>query len=139
MTPIFRNMKSLQTYFKAASALMLSAFGLISCQDNVDSPADNVPVATETPNTTLMELKELFWDDATNYSKVIEDPENPERRFIIHGTVISSDEEGNVFKSLVIQDETAAMAFSIDSYNLYLNYRVGQDIVLDVTGMDIGQ
>ncbi len=139
MTPIFRNMKSLQTYFKAASALMLSAFGLISCQDNVDSPADNVPVATETPNTTLMELKELFWDDAKNYSKVIEDPENPDRRFIIHGTVISSDEEGNVFKSLIIQDETAALAFSIDRYNLYLNYRRGQEIVLDVTGMDIGK
>lgn len=131
-------MKSLQTYFKAASALMLSALGLISCQD-YDVPGDNAPVATETPNTTLMELKTLFWDEAKNYAKVIEDPENPERRFIIHGTVISSDEEGNVFKSLVIQDETAALAFSIDSYNLYLNYRRGQEIVLDVTGMDIGK
>lgn len=132
-------MKSLHTYFKAASALLLSAMGLASCQDNVDAPADKVPVATETPNTTLMELKQLFWDDAKNYAKVIEDADNPERRFIIHGTVISSDEDGNVFKSLIIQDETAALAFSIDSYNLYLNYRRGQEIVLDVTGMDIGK
>lgn len=139
MTPIFRSMKSFKTYLKAATALMLSAFGLISCQDNVDAPADNAPVASETANTTILELKTLFWDDAKNYAKVIEDPENPERRFIIHGTVISSDEEGNVFKSLIIQDNTAAIAFSIDSYNLYLNYRRGQEIVLDVTGMDIGK
>lgn len=44
-----------------------------------------------------------------------------------------------MFKSLVIQDETGALAFSINSYNLYLNYRMGQDIVMDVTGMYIGK
>lgn len=39
----------------------------------------------------------------------------------------------------MIQDETAALAFSVDTYNLYLKYRIGQDVVLDLTGMDIGK
>ena len=115
------------------------AAALTACQDDIDAPGVNVPVPNVEPNTTILELKETFWDEATNYAKTIEDPDDPSHRYVIHGRVISSDEEGNVFKSLVIQDETAAMAFSIDSYNLYLKYRVGQDIVLDVTGMDIGK
>ncbi|MDE6136115.1 MAG: hypothetical protein K2F97_01420, partial [Muribaculaceae bacterium] len=45
----------------------------------------------------------------------------------------------NVCKSLVIDDGTAALPFSINRYNLYLNYRVGQEIVIDLTGMDIGK
>ncbi len=132
-------MKNIKSYIKSLALLTVMTAGLAACQDDVDAPGVNVPKSDVEPNTTILQLKETFWDEATNYAKTIEDADDPDRRFIIHGRVISSDEEGNVFKSLVIQDETAAMAFSIDSYNLYLNYRVGQDIVLDVTGMDIGK
>ena len=132
-------MKRIKSYIKSLALLTVMATGLSACQDDVDAPGVKVPEASVEPNTTILELKTEFWDEATNYAKTIEDPNDPERRYIIHGRVISSDEEGNVFKSLVIQDETAAMAFSIDSYNLYLKYRVGQDVVLDVTGMDIGK
>ena len=58
---------------------------------------------------------------------------------IIHGWVTSSDEESNFYKNLVIQDETAAITMSINSYNLYLRYRRGQEIVLDMTDMYIGK
>ena len=132
-------MKTLRQHITALACLAAMWGGFSACQDEVHVPCVDVPEAGIEPNTTILELKEKFWDDATNYAKTIEDPDDASRRFIIHGRVISSDEEGNVFKSLIIQDETAAMAFSIDSYNLYLNYRVGQEIVLDVTGMDIGK
>ncbi|MDE6469176.1 MAG: hypothetical protein K2L28_09830, partial [Muribaculaceae bacterium] len=132
-------MKTYKSYITGLALAASLAAGFASCQDDVDNPAFNIPKASVEPNTTILELKTTFWDDATNYAKLIEDADDPEKRFVIHGRVISSDEEGNVFKSLVIADETAAMAFSIDTYNLYLNYRVGQDIVLDVTGMEIGK
>ena len=132
-------MKNIKSYIKSVALMTTVAAALTACQDDIDAPGVNVPVPNVEPNTTILELKETFWDEATNYAKTIEDPDDPSHRYVIHGRVISSDEEGNVFKSLVIQDETAAMAFSIDSYNLYLKYRVGQDIVLDVTGMDIGK
>lgn len=131
-------MKNKFKYFAAAAALIAGA-AFSACQDDVDAPVVNVPVAKSTPNTTIAELKEIFWDDATNYAVKINNEQDPSMRYVISGRVISSDEQGNVFKSLVIQDETAALAFSINSYNLYLNYRVGQEIVMDVTDMYIGK
>lgn len=132
-------MKTIYSKLKVLGAAAALTLSLAACQDDVDAPGVEIPKADVTPNMTLLELKETFWQDATNYADTIRDKDDPARRFIIHGRVISSDEQNNVFKSLVIQDETAALAMSIDTYNLYQNYRVGQEIVLDVTGMYIGK
>lgn len=56
----------------------------------------------------------------------------------VHGRVVSSDASGNIYKSLVIQDETAALAFSINQASLYNEYRLGQEMVVDMTGLYIG-
>jgi hypothetical protein len=112
--------------------------GFTACQDNIDAPEFEVPVATLVPNTTIYDLKTEFWDDAQNYIKSIGTKENGDH-YIISGRVITSDYAGNIFKSITIQDETAALTFSINSYNLYLNYRVGQEIVVDLTGLNIGK
>lgn len=132
-------MKTYKSYLLGIAAIAALTGVFTACQDDIDAPEVVIPEANVKPNMTILELKEAFWDDATNYAKTIEDTSNPERRFIIHGRVVSSDSEGNIYKSLVIQDETAALAFSIDANNLYLDYRVGQEIVLDVTGMEIGK
>ena len=109
-----------------------------ACQDDVDAPKVDVPVASQQANISTLELKTLFWNDAVNYADTIMAREDGSH-YIIKGRVVSTDEESNIYKSLVIQDETAAMAFSINSYNLYLTYRRGQEIVVDVTGMYIGK
>lgn len=132
-------MGNLKSYIRTLALAVTAAAGMTACQDSVDDPSSKAPESTLQPNTTLMELKTMFWSEDKNYADTIRDDADPERRFIIHGTVISSDEEGNIFKSLIIQDETAALAFSIDSYNLYLRYRRGQEVVLDVTGLEIGK
>ncbi len=132
-------MKTLKSYIFGLSALAALSAGFSACQDDIDAPAPVDPVAGIEANTTILDLKTTFWSDADNYAKTIEDADDPSHRYIIHGRVISSDQESNVFKSLVIQDETAALAFSIDAYNLYLTYRRGQEVVLDVTGMSIGK
>lgn len=132
-------MGNLKSYIRTLALAVTAAAGMTACQDCVDDPSSKAPESTLQPNTKLMELKTMFWSEDKNYADTIRDDADPERRFIIHGTVISSDEEGNIFKSLIIQDETAALAFSIDSYNLYLRYRRGQEVVLDVTGLEIGK
>ena len=129
-----------------SAVLAMTAF--TGCQE-YDAPVLDAPVATMQANTSIMELKKAFWDDATNYIWGTPQQEDatpstiPAREdgthYIIKGTVVSSDEAGNVFKSLIIQDETAALAISINSYNLDLKYRRGQEVVLDVTGMYIGK
>ena len=132
-------MKTLKSYIFGLSALAALSAGFTACQDDIDAPAPVDPVAGIEANTTILDLKTSFWSDADNYAMEIKDEADPDHRYIIHGRVISSDQESNVFKSLVIQDETAALAFSIDAYTLYLTYRRGQEVVLDVTGMSIGK
>jgi hypothetical protein len=114
--------------------------GFTACQDDIDTPdlVGEVPVATLTPNSTILEVKEKFWKDTTPYCDTIGTKENGEH-YIIKGRVISSDYSGNIYKSIYIQDETAALPFSVNQYNLYLTLRVGQEVVVDLTGMYIGR
>mgnify|MGYP000810852476 FL=1 len=115
--------------------------GFTACQDDFDTPELLVqpPKADIEPNTTILDLKKAFWSDAeSNYATLIGNKENGEH-YIIHGRVITTDYPGNIYKSLVIQDETAAIQFSINAYSLYQKYRIGQEIVIDVTGLYCGK
>lgn len=114
--------------------------GFTSCQDDIDAPefSPEGPVATWKANTTIFDLKREFWDDATNYATKIGTKDDGSH-YIVAGRVITTDEPGNVFKSITIQDETAALTFSVNTYNLFLNYRIGQEIVVDLTGLNIGK
>ena len=51
----------------------------------------------------------------------------------------SSDEEGNIYKYLYIQDETAGIGISIDANSIYNTYRVGQEIVISMKDFWIGK
>lgn len=140
-------MKNIKSYIVGMAALGAIAF--TGCNMDVDPVPVSIPEASMEPNTTLLELKTKFWSDETNYIWGMENQPDaaqvtiPEREdgshYIVHGYVCSSDDAGNVFKSLVIQDETCALAFSINTYDLYVDYRVGQEIVVDVTGLQVGK
>lgn len=117
---------------------VLAMSGFSACQDDIDAPGMKVPVATLQANTTIAELKQKYWNSADNYIDQIKLNDAGEH-VVIAGRVISSDAAGNIFKSLVIQDATGALSMSINAYNLYTDYRVGQEIVLDLTEMYIGK
>lgn len=130
-------MKIYKSILSGVMALTLLG-GFASCQDDIDAPEPTVPVAANKANTTIFDLKKEFWDDATNYIKEIGTKPDGSH-YIVAGRVITSDEGGNIFKSITIQDETAALTFSVNTYNLFLNYRIGQELVVDLTGMYIGK
>ena len=56
----------------------------------------------------------------------------------IRAVVVSSDEGGNYYKSMVIQDSTAGVELELDMPGLYNTYPVGQKIVLVCNGLVIG-
>lgn len=120
--------------------MLLAAFVMVGCADEFDRPPINEPKAeyADKVNTTIYDLKYKYWNDARNYIDTIGVNENGDD-IIIKGRVVSSDESGNIYKSLVIQDSTAALALSINQSNLYTSYRVGQEIVINATGMYIGK
>lgn len=128
-----------QKYIAAVTAALFGAAGLTGCQDHFDDDVKiDTPVATNQPNMTIAEFKAEFWQDENNYCVEIPAREDGSH-YIISGRVISSDYQGNIFKCLYIQDETAALAMSINQYNLYMTNRVGQELVIDLTGMYVGK
>ena len=126
--------------FKSYLLMLVAAFVMVGCADEFDRPPIHEPIAAnaEKVNTTIYDLKYTYWDDARNYIDTIGQTADGED-IIIKGRVISSDETGNIYKSLVIQDETAALALSINQNSLYTTYRLGQEIVINATGMYIGK
>ena len=119
-------------------ALLGGAF--TSCQDSYDAPDLRTPEASMKPNTAIAEIKQMIAADYDGENDVVipvgtkEDDEH----YIIHGRVISSDASGNIYQNLVIQDETAALTLSIRESSMWTSYRVGQDVVVDVTGLYMG-
>ena len=113
------------------SMLLLMAFA-VSCNDEFDMPPLVVPTAEHTANMTLLEFKEKYWQDPVNYIDTIWDD------YVIHGYITSSDESGNIYKSLYIQDETTGLKISINQSNLYTNYRYGQEIVIPLKYIEGG-
>lgn len=129
-------------FFSKLSSLALLALGtgasLTSCQNDFDLPPIPEPKATMEANTTIAELKAAYWQDAANYYETV--GKNADGSdIIVKGRVISSDATGNIFKSLVIQDATGALAFSINQSGLNNNYRVGQELVVNLTELGIGK
>lgn len=57
---------------------------------------------------------------------------------IIEGVVISSDQEGNCFKSITIDDGTAGVQIKINSNPLYTNYPLGQRVFVKCDGLVLG-
>ena len=101
---------------------------------NGHHPSDPDPVATHTPNMTIAEFKAKHWQDARNYVDTVTEDE------VIHGWVTSSDQPGNIYKTLYITDESGAgLSISINHTNLYSKYPIGQEIVLPMQGYFVGK
>ena len=118
--------------------MLFAALGITSCDDDWDTPPLAGPVATIEANTSIYDLKAKYWFDETNGVDTIGLTDEGEH-IIIKGRVISSDASGNIYKNLVIQDETSAVTFSINQSSLYTDYRMGQEVVIDVTDMYLGK
>lgn len=116
-------------------AACLATLVLTSCQGDMKDPSLEAPKATKVANTTIADLKTAFAGKTILCPMKDEASKTP---FIIHGRVVSSDASGNIYKAIVIQDETAAITISVNQSSTYAEYRLGQEIVMDVTGLYIG-
>lgn len=120
------------------TAAVVGAWALSACQNDFDDPALNVPEASIQANTSIYDVKLKYWDDARNYIDTIGLTDDGQH-VIIAGRVVSSDASGNIYKNLVIQDGTAALTISVNANSLYNKYRIGQEVVMDLTDMYIGK
>ena len=124
-------MKNFKSLYLGVAAL--AAVALTGCQADMDTPEFVDPVSPIKANMTLAELKAEF------VGKTLEvgTKENGDH-YIVHGRIVSSDATGNIYQWLSIQDETAALIFSIRERDMWSKYRLGQDVVVDLTGLWFG-
>ena len=116
--------------FINALLLMIVAVG---CNEDFDTPPMVVPHAQHQANMTIADFKAKYWQDGRNFIDTCKEDT------YIHGWVTSSDEEGNIYKHLYIQDETGGLGISIDANSIYNSYRVGQEIVISMKDFWIGK
>jgi len=113
----------------AVLLVMISSITFTSCiKDKYDAVPQNIPHANLTANKTIAELKAMY----TGVLDSIEDD------IIIKGIVISSDQAGNIYKSLYIQDSTAGIIISLDKTNLYTTLKPGQLVYVKCKGLYLG-
>ncbi len=81
-------------------------------------------------NTTIADLKDMY--TASKAPLTIQD------YIVIGGQVTTSDQVGNLYKSLYIQDETAGIELKLGKNGLYNEYKVGQWVYVVCEGLTIG-
>ncbi len=124
--------------FLMAVALVAGAATMTGCDDDFDRPPVIVPEATIEANTTILELKEQYWQGTTSDFLTAIGTTDTGEHVIIGGRVVSSDEDGNIYQRIVLEDETSSIFVRIYSTKLFESYQYGQEVRIDVTGLLIG-
>lgn len=108
---------------------------LASC-NRWEDPEFEVPAYTgPAANHTIQDIKNMHTSLGTGAQDSICSWDEP---FIVKAVVVSSDQGGNCYKYMTIQDETGGIEISIDRSGLYNDYPVGQTIYLDCRGLIVG-
>lgn len=107
--------------------MLVVLFAASGCvKDDFDAP-DNGGCIDEglTANITIAALKSRY----TSGNLKITDS------LIIEGVVISSDQEGNFYKEMVIQDATGGILLLIDQTNMYTDFPVGRKVYVNMLNL----
>lgn len=118
------------SYYNGTWQLLIRDKKDIGTFDGKDEiPSGDIPVYNGTATHTLAAFKTAYNSDLLQITD----------NAIIKGTVVSSDETGNVFKKLYIQDETGGIEVNISATSLYKKYAVGQEIFIECKGLYVGK
>ncbi|MDE7128844.1 MAG: hypothetical protein K2O07_00750, partial [Alistipes sp.] len=129
-------------------AIFAVALMSVGCYENFDDVEPRLPYTDdmfasqfpESRHVTVKELKAMFgpisntgvnssWSN-TKYLQINDD-------IYIKGKVTSDDEQGNIYKSLYVQDETGGIEIRLTNGN-YLRYRQGQWVYVRLQDLYLG-
>ena len=126
----------MKKYFSIIRIFILSlTVFLTSCvqDDEYSTPDLQGKCQTLTPTKTIAEVKTAY---ANNSATITED-------IIIEGYVSSSDESGNVYKTIYLQDApenpTQGLVVSVDAVSTYTSYPQGSKVYIKLKGLAFGK
>lgn len=128
----------LRSYKSLAGAAILAAV-LCGCQAEMNEPALTTPTSNWKSNVTIAEVKALFGNsNQYSYKKIGVKDEETGEHYILKARISSSDASGNIYQKIYLQDETGAIPLSVRMNSYYNTYRLGQELLIDLTGLGIG-
>ncbi|MEN2433875.1 DUF5689 domain-containing protein [Weeksellaceae bacterium A-14] len=140
-----KNYSSLLNYLFA----VISSLLMLGCvhDDNYNEPDSNYECRdfpNERINLTLAQVKALYQNGVYEFPVNGEYPNDPDHaKNIISGYVSSSDEEGNIYKTIYIQDDpanpTQGFTISVNMNNTYTHFPKGSKVYIVLDGLAIGQ
>lgn len=109
---------------------LIASLALFACERDYDAPLLTEPEYTgPAANITISELRTENAAATTDVPIIIAQSQ------ILKATITSSDEAGNIYKNIYIQDETGAIGVRVDQNNICTKYPVGQTIYIDLEGL----
>lgn len=130
---------------KFLSVLFILGLMVSSCvqDDDFDIPEINFEEPDVDVNTTIQQVKDFYGEDDEAPVLIFSgaDPEDSNPMYF-EGYVVSSDEAGNFYKTLVVQDKpenpTAGISISTEATDMYAFYEPGRKIYFRVDGLYSG-
>ena len=131
---------------KTLFALFALALGLSSCEefepvftgkypepDALPAVSDEVAMARFGVEkfTSISDIKRKYSTHGKTYTF--------DDNVVIKAKVTTSEESGNVYRELYLQDETGAIDFKIGRSSSYDDYKVGQILYVNCNGMTLGE
>ncbi len=126
---------NIKKYLKSAFVIAVSAITLSSCvrKDEWETPPINCNNKFDAPNITLADFKAKA--PASGYILITDDQ-------IFDGYVVSSDENGNFYKTISFQDKpenpTAGLQMEVDRASNFADFPVGAHIRINAKGLRLG-
>ncbi len=127
-------MKNIQKIFAAICFIAIAAMTFTGCVDqDFDQPEIKVDKFNGKATKTIAEVREMH--ELGKFEQITSDD-------VVMGYVVSSDEQGNFYKSIVIQDSpenpTSGIEVKIDEKGLSAMYPVGQQVFIKLKGLYLG-
>ena len=121
---------------KKISIILILIAAIVSGCNRWEEPEFTAPVYDgPAENKTIADIKAKHLSLGNNTQDSIC---RYDEQFIVKAVVVSSDQGGNCYKYLTIQDETGGIEIAIDRSSLYNDYPVGQTVYLNCAGLVVG-
>lgn len=115
-------------------ALMVLGVLVVACDKKWDEPVFTAPTYTgPAANKTIQDIIDVY-ANAGRLDSICHATDT----FVVKAVVVSSDEGGNFYKTMVVQDETGALQIQINKSGLYAEYPVGQTVYIKCNGLVVG-
>lgn len=100
----------------------------VSCSYNHFEAPEPDPVVLPVPNVSLGTLRSMY----PGY------PVEIDTEIVVSGSVTTSDQASNFYRSFILEDESGAVEIRAGLYDLYHTYPLGRQVVVKAEGLTLG-